>query len=186
MSLIVRFTFELYMVEALIMGLATAEAPQDPIAQWIRLHKLNVAYSVLAWTTLIGVKFSFLFFSKQLIKGLHAMMIYWWVIIITTAVVWAFGVMAVFLPCPYFSLKSRKFDPQSGTLPWELMVRIVQCAQTFELPQTIALSTTVTVLDIVIDISNMCRWRQIHARFELKLAIHSLVMVIPIRILWQI
>lgn len=70
MSLLIRSTSDMYMIEALVMKSPTVEMPPDPIAQWILLNKLNAAYSVLTWTTLVAVKFSFLSFFRRLINGL--------------------------------------------------------------------------------------------------------------------
>ena len=152
MSLLFSFISSMYMVEALIMQIPTVEVSPNPVAQVIWLNKLNAAFSVLTWTTLLAVKFSFLVFFKRLIKGLHEMTIYWRTITSITTFVWAFGVVAVFLPCPYFSLKSRKLYLNSNTSSKILTSDTVQCAQTSELTRAIAFSTIVTVFDILTDI----------------------------------
>ncbi len=187
MGLLIRFTPDMYMIEALIMKLPTAETSLDLLAQWIWLNKLNAAYAMLTWTTLFSVKFSFLSFFRRLIKGLPEKMIYWWIVTVITTVVWAFGVVIVFLPCPYFSLRSCKLHTVFRILSSALILYVVQCAQSSELPRAIAFATTATVLDIVTDILSLSRfWHHNDAPFDSTLTVHPLAMVIPIRILWQI
>lgn len=97
-----------YLLEALITGDPNVIIPADIIdqVQWFR--KLSTAFLVLTFTTIFAVKFSFLFLFKSLIRNVRNMNVYWWIVVVTTAAVWAFGVVENFLPCPTFGPRSCK------------------------------------------------------------------------------
>lgn len=98
----------MYLLEALITDDPNAIIPSDIIdqVQWFR--KLSTAFLVLTFTTIFAVKFSFLFLFKALIRNVRQIKIYWWTVVVTTAAVWALGVVENFLPCPNFGPKSCK------------------------------------------------------------------------------
>lgn len=108
MGLLFAFTSSMYLLEALITDDANASIPADIFDQVKWFRKLSTAFLVLTFTTIFAVKFSFLFLFKALIRNVRKMKIYWWTVVVTTAVVWAFGVVEFFLPCPSFGPDSCK------------------------------------------------------------------------------
>lgn len=80
----------------------------------------NVAFAaeVLAWTTLFAVKFSFLFFFRNLIRRLRDLEILWWCVLVICVPVAVVCICLPFIECPYvgktvlgsFSL-AYPFDP---------------------------------------------------------------------------
>jgi len=102
MALLFLFTPSMYFVEALITNSETLYIPADFLHQAFQFQKLSDAYLVLTYNTIFAVKFSFIFFFRILINRVRQMRIYWWVVAATTGVVWAYGVIGIFITCPYF------------------------------------------------------------------------------------
>lgn len=102
-TLLFFFLSKIFLAEAVTVY-QTAEIPLDEVNQLLQFHVFNVTFLVLTWTTIFAVKFSYLFFFKSLICGLEKLTIYWWTVTFITGVVWGFGVVDVFLPCPYFEM----------------------------------------------------------------------------------
>lgn len=158
-----------YLLEALITGDPNVIIPADIIdqVQWFR--KLSTAFLVLTFTTIFAVKFSFLFLFKSLIRNVRNMNIYWWIVVVTTAAVWAFGVVENFLPCP-------TFGPRSLT-----------CAQGSEYPKALGWSAAIIVQDVLTDlmiivIPILLLWR-VQIKLQQKLALGfslclSIIMII--------
>ena len=68
--------------------------------------KFNWIYLILSWTTIFSVKFGFLVFFKQLVRGLPEMYRYWKVVVAITAVVYAFALVDGVIACPKDGLNS--------------------------------------------------------------------------------
>jgi hypothetical protein len=102
MALLFPFTPSMYLVEALVTDSANLDIPSDFLYQSFQFQKLSDAYLVLTYNTIFAVKFSFLFFFRILTSRVRQMRIYWWVVAATTGVVWVYGVVAIFIICPYF------------------------------------------------------------------------------------
>ena len=99
---------EMYTAEALVTNSASFVAlTGNWIDQLFWFLKISDAFLVLSWTSVLAVKFSFLFFFRNLIDRVRGMKTYWWIVMAITLAVWAFGCGAVFAPCPYFDLRSR-------------------------------------------------------------------------------
>lgn len=97
------------MDEALLTRPASTILPSDLFDQLFRFHKLSDAYLVLTYTSIFAVKFSFLFFFRVLVRRVHKMVVYWWIVIAITTVGWIVCVIGIFLPCLYFDNRSRMF-----------------------------------------------------------------------------
>jgi len=101
-ALLFLLTPSMYLVEALITNHANLDIPSDFLYQSFQFQKLSDAYLVLTYNTIFAVKFSFIFFFRILTSRLRQMRIYWWVVAATTGVVWVYGVIGIFITCPYF------------------------------------------------------------------------------------
>lgn len=102
MALLFLLTPSIYLVEALITNHASLDIPSDFLQQSFQFQKLSDAYLVLTYNTVFAVKFSFIFFFRILTSRVRQLRIYWWVVAATTGVVWAYGLVGVFITCPYF------------------------------------------------------------------------------------
>ena len=97
---------EMYLAEALVTNQdPPPKLPKNFFAQLIHFLKFSDAFLVLSWSSVLAVKFSFLFFFRSLIDRVPHMMYYWWTTVGITFCVWAFGCGAVFAPCPYFDFR---------------------------------------------------------------------------------
>jgi len=109
-GLLFSFIDELYLVEALIVGLPGVILPSDFIEQSTTFHKLRDACLILLWTTLCGVKFSFLALFRKLVDRNQPLTMYWRVVLALNIVIWLYGIAGFIIPCPYFE------PPQSRML----------------------------------------------------------------------
>ena len=100
----------MYLVEAILTNDPNISLPSNFIAEPLLFHKLSDGFLVLTYNTIFAVKFSFLFFFRVLIRRVHSMLVYWWMVAVLTAVVWAYGVIGVFLTCPYFDIRSCAYQ----------------------------------------------------------------------------
>lgn len=66
----------------------------------IYAQKLQYAAAFLLWTSIFSVKFSFLFFFRQLIRRIRAMIICWWVVFWVLIPAWIVCACAHFASCP--------------------------------------------------------------------------------------
>jgi hypothetical protein len=92
----------LYMFEALAYRVPTLKLPPDWRERTFHLHKMSTVALILAWCSIVSVKFSFLFLFRKLIDRIPKMMIYWWVVVIFNAVVAIYGAAICILTCPWF------------------------------------------------------------------------------------
>ena len=111
----------LYLQEDVEAGLRAA--PADLVPQLIHDEKLQNAATTLLGTTIMSVKFSFLFFFRHLIQRQKRLLIWWWcnfAFLIPTA---AIVIFSDFIACPYSdarifgqsSLSTTNFRQQSLT-----------------------------------------------------------------------
>ena len=101
---------EMYVAEALVTNTATfVVITGNWMDQLFWFLKISDAFLVLSWTSVMAVKFSFLFFFRNLIDRVRGMKRYWYVVLAISTAVWIFGCGAVFAPCPYFDLRSRAY-----------------------------------------------------------------------------
>lgn len=149
------FVDNLFLEEALITRPSSTMLPPDIFYQLIRFHKLSVAFLVLTNTSIFAVKFSFLFFFRVLVRRVHKMAVYWWIVVAVTILAWILSVMSFFLPCLYFDKRARKFLSRSSILSYvirRLIHYAVSCGVKSDPPKTIAYAALSTILDILTDI----------------------------------
>ena len=95
----------IYLQEDVEAGLRAA--PADLVSQLIQSERLQDAAATLLGTTIVSVKFSFLFFFRGLIQHQKKEMIWWWcifVFLIPTAAILMFSNL---ISCSYFDLRIR-------------------------------------------------------------------------------
>lgn len=76
--------------------------PTDFIQQLISIEKINAAASVFLWLAIFGVKFSFLFFFRQLVRNVRPFTIWWWCVFTALVPSWVVCMCAQFIGCAVF------------------------------------------------------------------------------------
>ncbi|MCJ1270048.1 hypothetical protein MMC22_009942 [Lobaria immixta] len=125
----------MYLVEATETGMPDVKFPPDFINQAFDFQKLVAVALILTWSSIVSVKFSYLFLFKRLIDRLRPMVIYWWIAAVYNGMISAYGAAVYIAVCPdFYNYKS------------------FQCAFGKGVQKSIALSVSQMVLDIVGDI----------------------------------
>lgn len=108
----------MYQLSALQEGI-DVEIP-DLMEMSYQYHKFYTICLMLGWTSFNAIKFSFLFFFKRMIDRLPTWMIYWWIVVVYTTGVMAYGFATRYVSCPYFNdpreRKSVSLVPRRGSL----------------------------------------------------------------------
>jgi len=92
----------MFVFEELVTVCLSPELPPDSVRRSVGHQKLAYIYISLVWMTIFAVKFSFLFFFKNLVRCIRSMTIYRWILTVGTGVAWAFGIAQPFISCPLF------------------------------------------------------------------------------------
>ncbi|KAL6720096.1 hypothetical protein ACLMJK_002017 [Lecanora helva] len=122
----------IYLQEDVEAGLRPA--PADLVSQLIRSEKLQDATAALLATTVVSVKFSFLFFFKALIWQQKRLVMWWWcifILVIPTAVILIFSDL---IACAYFDQRI-----------------LVKCVTSSALSRQNAILKATAILDIITD-----------------------------------
>lgn len=90
----------IYLQENVEAGLRAA--PADIVPQLIHSEKLQDAATTLLGTTIISVKFSFLFFFRDLLRQQKRMLIWWWCIFVFLIPTTAVLMFSNLISCSYF------------------------------------------------------------------------------------
>lgn len=90
----------IYLQENVEAGLRAA--PADIVAQLLHSEKLQYATATLLGTTVMSVKFSFLFLFRHLIQQQKKMLIWWWCIFVFLIPTSAILIFSDLISCPYF------------------------------------------------------------------------------------
>lgn len=90
----------IYLQEDVEAGLRAP--PANLIPQLISSVKLQVATSTLLGTTIMSVKFSFLFFFRSLIQHQKNEIIWWWCILVLLVATTPLLMFSNLMTCPYF------------------------------------------------------------------------------------
>ena len=119
-----------------------------------RLHRYTTAFIVLAWTGIVAVKFSFLFFFKGLIRRIRYLELFWGCTVIFTACSWLAGAIAEIFTCPRFDERVCTISCLPSASPHEpfLTIYIVKCGSGKYHQGTIAITGFITTANIVSDI----------------------------------
>ncbi|CAL8584587.1 hypothetical protein XPA_010174 [Xanthoria parietina] len=104
---------KLYQVQALSAGLPKAidigfmvqDLPLDPsffrpVYQYLKWITVN---QTLAWSSIMAVKFSFLFHFRKLIDRIPPLITYWWCVVAFNVIAWGYGFSTYFLVCPHYN-----------------------------------------------------------------------------------
>ncbi|KAF2796922.1 hypothetical protein K505DRAFT_358889 [Melanomma pulvis-pyrius CBS 109.77] len=103
--LVIMFDFidDLYLMQSLISGQFTLDMKVSAIIpKAMRLHKSIMAFDVLVWCSFNAVKFSFLFFFKDITARTGKLRLYWLAVTVFTLLDWAVGIPLNFVLCPHF------------------------------------------------------------------------------------
>ena len=105
----VNFVMQDYLYEEVYANLGMKSAPSYDQMQYI---KLNEAASVLVWTSIFAVKFSFVFLFKRLIRRVRTIGMWWWIVFITLIPTACISIVMVFISCSAFpsSYESKKIS----------------------------------------------------------------------------
>lgn len=110
----------------------------------------------MTWAAIFAVKFAFLFLFRNLVDRLPSMYMYWRMVVVFTALVFAFAVCDTFITCPKLGLDSCKYYAR----PFQTAIRpdifyIVECAQSKAIEKALGLGATAISLDIVTDLLSL-------------------------------
>lgn len=106
------FSSSMYMIEMRTIENPSDETPSPQlIAELSRYSRLSNTYIALLWSAIYSVKFSFLFFSRVLVRRLRTTVLYWRAISVVTIVTWAYAVVTVFMNCPHLGPGAREPRP---------------------------------------------------------------------------
>ena len=157
MGLHVEFSDSLYSNQALITHSLNIKMSSNHPLSFLQFHILNAAYLILVYTTIFFVKFSFLFFFRNLVRRFRKMMIYWWTVLAIMIVVWPVTFIAgAILPCPHFDRRpgTACFSFLLNFLLKRLKLRPITaiCDRAFKSSLTDVLAALATTLDIATDI----------------------------------
>ncbi|KAF7876780.1 hypothetical protein EAF04_001863 [Stromatinia cepivora] len=118
-ALIMQYSINMepmYLAEALTHNPETAVMPPDFLQQVFEFQKWITVILMLTWTSIMAVKFSFLFLFRKLIDRIRPLKIYWWIVTIITTGILGFGISVYYLACPYyFSLKALQCLSETGS-----------------------------------------------------------------------
>lgn len=106
-ALLLTFVDKMYVVGAVAAGVTDIELPSDFIPQAFEVQKLITVALILTWSSIVSVKFSYLFLFKRLISRIRPLVIYWWFTVVFNAMISVWGAIVVGLTSPdYYSLKA--------------------------------------------------------------------------------
>lgn len=112
-SLVIMYTeviWRMYIIVALQTHVPGVIAPPDWMQISFHFHKWVTVCGMLAWASVVAVKFSFLFFFKKLIDRLPLLNFYWWVVVVFNLMSFGYGTAIWYVGCPYFfDLRERKW-----------------------------------------------------------------------------
>ena len=72
----------------------------QPIYSYLKWYTVD---QTLAWSSIVAVKFSFLFLFRRLINRMPRLITYWWFVIAFNTIAWGYGFSIYFLICPYYN-----------------------------------------------------------------------------------
>lgn len=111
----------LYVVEPLLywnmryfLNPGKIPTPPDLIDKLTDYQRYIYSQLTLAWTTIFAVKFSFLFFFRNMVDRMRMLVILWRVVIVTTSISFVLCISSTFIACPYIGPASSKFDFKSS------------------------------------------------------------------------
>ncbi|MCJ1350998.1 MAG: hypothetical protein MMC33_000980 [Icmadophila ericetorum] len=136
--------------------------PMDFVQQLILIEKINAAASVFLWLAIFGVKFSFLFFFRQLVRNVRPYIVWWWCVFAVLIPSWVVCMCAQFIGCAIFG---------PGLL--------TECVATKALHRENAALQATVILDIITDfllisIPAILLWR-VHISLRRKLLLGGIL-----------
>ncbi|MCJ1479145.1 hypothetical protein MMC13_007829 [Lambiella insularis] len=126
---------DLYLDQAVSVDPAAVELPPDFLDKVVYSLKLLFTIQTVLWAVVFSVKFSFLSFFRPLVDRLARLKIWWTIVVVFTAITFAFCAADVFIICPHFDLTS------------------IECANVAIDGKSRAISLAVLVLDIMTDVA---------------------------------
>ena len=106
----ITYVHEVYITEALIYSPFTVLGSLSNVVQVaVDIQIFSTAYIVLSVTGIFAIKFSFLFFFRNLVDRIHKLQIYWRCIAIYTAIVWVVSICISPVACPFYDARAGLF-----------------------------------------------------------------------------
>ena len=160
MGIIYRNVKPLYLTQAVIDGLITAEQSwilygANPAAGIQIYQSFQYSHETMIWLVIFSAKFSFLFFFYRLISRAQHLVTYWRVICLLTLIAFVFCVCCTFIGCPYINLQARKSTRPNfrRRVPGDVLIcNLVQCTHGTGIMREVALNSTAIGFDILTDI----------------------------------
>lgn len=122
-----------------------------------RLHIYTTVFIVTAWTGIVAVKFSFLFFFKSLIRRIRYLEIFWWYTVVFTASSWAAGAVAEVFACPRYDERVCMTSCFLFHYRREIILTFytVKCGSGKYRQGTLAITGFITAVNILSDLMSM-------------------------------
>ena len=154
LGLLFTFIDDLYFSWAVSNGFIAPQTYTEIVTIAKRLHIYTTAFIVPAWTGIVAVKFSFLFFFKSLIRRIRYLEIFWWCTVVFTASSWAAGAVAEVFTCPRFDERVCMTNHYQLPLVRGNMLTFytVQCGSGKYRQGTIAITGFITAVNILTDL----------------------------------
>lgn len=140
----------IYLQENVEAGLRAA--PADLVSQLIHSEKLQDAATTLLGTTIISVKFSFLFFFRGLLRQQKKMLVWWCCIFVFLIPTTAILMFSNFISCSYFDerifvecVTPTALARQNGTLKATATLDIVSDALLISIPVILLWNVKITL-----------------------------------------
>ena len=101
-----------YMIEAFVFDVKGLELSADFLPRTTTVQQTTAAVVTLSWCAVASVKFSFLFLFRKLISRVRSLTVYWWIVTIINAAVFAYGCSVYFVACEHlFTFQAGSFRP---------------------------------------------------------------------------
>ncbi|KAF2837775.1 hypothetical protein M501DRAFT_920098, partial [Patellaria atrata CBS 101060] len=76
--------------------------PDNWLEMTFDFHKWAAVVNITLWTGILAIKFSFLFFFRNLISRIRSMTVYWWIVFVFTVGTLGYGISVYIITCPHF------------------------------------------------------------------------------------
>lgn len=143
-----------YVQEALVVDPTSVEISSNILKSFIRDVKFWFSANPFLWTALYLVKFSFLFFFKQLVVRMNSMNLYVKVVMGICGLSYLNSLVEVAIECPFDDARVGKYfcvsSPGVVGMVSPVTFPIVTCWDRYH--QAIAIVATNTCLDIITDL----------------------------------
>ena len=126
------FLNDVYKVESLIYDpYSASNSLSDLIVVAKRVQLYTVVYIITSISGIFAVKFSFLFFFRNILSRIRPLVIYWRCIATFTAIAWAFSIGFSVYGCPYVDERACRLNHSRSEDLWLMSDHSELCAGSY-------------------------------------------------------